>query len=335
MKNYKKICLSLLLIFFLVLVLGSFSSAEGKDLEIQYPQVPGAETPTVVKTPLPQYVKYIFNFGIWIAGFVAFLSLIYGGIRYLTSVGDPSKTGDAKDQIFAGILGLVVLFASYIILANLNPQLLTLRVNTENLAAPGEIIGVYLCKGATQQNCTVYESSSDTLAPAINDNVGYIYFKNNDTTVFGAVLHENGSRQGTCKVFLSDGPVRLPNGAASSITIFQQSAPSGEGVTLFECGDFRTDPMGWGPFTTQCQKWGPYQSTWNNGSGYHLAQIGRSIKITEEGKYLAVLFQGENNTQKCEVFNQSDPDLASNYIGDCGNTKNMGCFTSIIVLPIK
>ena len=30
-------------------------------------------------------------------------------------------------------------------------------------------------------------------------------------------------------------------------------------------------------------------------------------KITEEGKYLAVLFQGENNTQKCEVFNQSAP----------------------------
>lgn len=328
----KKVYPTLFLFVFIFLVLGGLVFAQDKGLEVTYPQIPGVDTPTVVKTPLPQYVKYIFNFGIWIAGFVAFGSLVYGGVRYLTSVGDPSKTDDAKDQIFAGILGLIVLLSSYLILANLNPQLLTLKVSKDNLGTPGETIGVYLCKDSSFQNCTVYGSNSDTLAPAINDQVAYIHFKNTDTTVFGAVLHEDSSRQGTCQVLLADGPVKLPSGAASSITVFQRGTATGAGVTLYECENYDTTSKTGSIFDRHtCQKWGPYQNVQNN----NLGQIGNSIQIDPESKYLAVVFQGANGTQKCEVFTTSDPGLATNYIGDCGLWHNMGCFTSLTVLPIK
>ncbi|GAI49317.1 unnamed protein product, partial [marine sediment metagenome] len=76
-----------------------------------------------VKTALPEYLRYVFTFAIIIAGLLAFGALIYGGIRYLTSAGDPTKMADARAQVTAGILGLIILLSSYLILNTINPQL--------------------------------------------------------------------------------------------------------------------------------------------------------------------------------------------------------------------
>lgn len=119
-KNHKKILLLLIFISFLI---GSFCFAQGRELEIEYPGVPGVETPTTVKTALPEYLQYVFTFAIIIAGLLAFGSLIYGGIRYLTSAGDPTKMSDAKNQVIAGFSGLIILLSSYLILNTINPQL--------------------------------------------------------------------------------------------------------------------------------------------------------------------------------------------------------------------
>ena len=103
---------------------GVFAQDEtARELEIKYPTVPGTTTPTTVETGLPQYVKYIFNFAIWIAGLLAFGVIVLGGIRWLTSAGDPNKLRDAKDQLFAAFLGLIILLSSYLILTTINPQL--------------------------------------------------------------------------------------------------------------------------------------------------------------------------------------------------------------------
>ncbi len=96
--------------------------AQERELEIKYPEVPGAEAPTT-ETALPDYVKYLFNLSIIIGGLLAFGVFILGGARHLTSAGDPTKMSDARDQIFSGILGLVVLLSSYLILTTINPQL--------------------------------------------------------------------------------------------------------------------------------------------------------------------------------------------------------------------
>jgi hypothetical protein len=116
---FKKILLIFLFISFLT---GSFCFAQ-KELEIEYPTVPGVEAPTTTKTALPDYLRYMFTFAIIVAGLLAFVSLIYGGIRYLTSAGDPTKMADAQGQATAGILGLIILLASYLILNTINPQL--------------------------------------------------------------------------------------------------------------------------------------------------------------------------------------------------------------------
>jgi len=129
MSRIKKNKASLLILFFLFLLLGTFVFAQS--LEVEYPAVPGTTLPA--EPTLPEYVRYIYNFSIIVAGLVAFFSLVYGGFRYLTSVGSPVAMADARSQIFAGILGLVILLASFLILTILNPQLAVFRLAKEPL----------------------------------------------------------------------------------------------------------------------------------------------------------------------------------------------------------
>lgn len=110
-------------LIFLVFLWFSCSCLAQRELEIEYPEILG-EKPETVETGLPEYVKYIFNFAMLIVGLVTLSALIWGGIHYLSSAGDPSKLKTAKEQIFAAILGLVILLSSYLILASINPQLL-------------------------------------------------------------------------------------------------------------------------------------------------------------------------------------------------------------------
>ncbi|KPJ56464.1 hypothetical protein AMJ49_04775 [Parcubacteria bacterium DG_74_2] len=124
-KTNKKILIIFSLIILSTLLLSSFSLAQ-KPLEVDYPEVFGETLPE--KPVLPEYIKYIFNLALLLGGLVAFGALVYGGFRYLTSVGSPAAMDDAKNQITAGILGLVILLASYLILTTVNPQLAILKM---------------------------------------------------------------------------------------------------------------------------------------------------------------------------------------------------------------
>lgn len=122
----KIIAFFFLALFFFSLVF-SFALAEDRKLEIEYPEIYGLK-PETVKTLLPEYAKYIFNFSIAIFGLVVFGVLIKGGALYMTSVGDPAKLQDAKKQISSAILGLVILLLSYLILTTINPQLVMFKL---------------------------------------------------------------------------------------------------------------------------------------------------------------------------------------------------------------
>lgn len=131
-----RIILFLLIVFFFVFCLTGFGFAQ-QPLEIEYPEVMG-ETPTPGLS-FPEYIRYIFLLSLTVGGFIAFGVIIFGGFRFLTSANRPAVVADAKDQISAGILGLFVLFCSWLILYTLNPQLLILKL--PGLGAPriGEI----------------------------------------------------------------------------------------------------------------------------------------------------------------------------------------------------
>jgi hypothetical protein len=126
MEGIKKIILILTLSLFLSLIFSGFLFAQ-KELEIEYPEMQGLK-PETTTFSLPDYVKYIFNFFLAIAGLIAFSALVYGGIRYLTSAGSPVLIKEARDQIFAAFLGLLILLGSYLILTTINPQLVFLKL---------------------------------------------------------------------------------------------------------------------------------------------------------------------------------------------------------------
>ena len=70
----------------------------------------------------------LINFLIWwafrLAGVLAFVMIVYAGFQYLTSGGNTAQQKDAQERIMNAIIGLVLLFAFYIILHTINPNIL-------------------------------------------------------------------------------------------------------------------------------------------------------------------------------------------------------------------
>ena len=57
---------------------------------------------------LPNVIQGIANAIILVAGVIAVVFIIYGGIQYMTSAGDSSKTKKAKDTILYAAIGLII-----------------------------------------------------------------------------------------------------------------------------------------------------------------------------------------------------------------------------------
>lgn len=74
-----------------------------------------------------EYVKMIFLFGLGIVGVVALFSIVWGGIRYLTSGGSETGKTEGKRWIIGALSGVVLLFSSYLILNTINPELVSLK----------------------------------------------------------------------------------------------------------------------------------------------------------------------------------------------------------------
>lgn len=65
---------------------------------------------------LNKLIAQIINIFSIIVGVVAVIMIIYGGFRYITSGGDSSKVGDAKNTILYAIIGLIlVALAQFIV----------------------------------------------------------------------------------------------------------------------------------------------------------------------------------------------------------------------------
>ena len=70
-----------------------------------------------------QYIKGLYDYALSIAGILAALVLMAGGVIWLISAGDASKITQAKELITGSITGLIILTASYVILLQINPSL--------------------------------------------------------------------------------------------------------------------------------------------------------------------------------------------------------------------
>ena len=161
----KKFLFLFLLFFFLFnstnFVLASATPTPARELEVSYPEIEGFK-PGTVKTDIVEYVRYIYYFIIIITGFFVLGALVYGGFRYLTSMGNPEALKDAKDQIFAALLGALILLGSGLILYNINPQIVVLRVPILKPPLLTLSSGVWLCKESKESEfSSIWQNAED------------------------------------------------------------------------------------------------------------------------------------------------------------------------------
>jgi hypothetical protein len=71
--------------------------------------------PYAAKGDLTNLPKLIINYMFPLAGFLAVIYLMYGGIRYIMSRGDKMGVESARKHILAAIVGLLVVIGSFVI----------------------------------------------------------------------------------------------------------------------------------------------------------------------------------------------------------------------------
>jgi hypothetical protein len=76
---------------------------------------------------LGEYIKGIYNYAFAIAGILAALILMAGGLIWLISGGDASRITQAKELIIGSVTGTIILATSYLILVQVNSDLVNLQ----------------------------------------------------------------------------------------------------------------------------------------------------------------------------------------------------------------
>ena len=82
---------------------------------------------------LPNIISGLIKFTVVIAAIVFFFILVIGGIRWIASGGDKAQTEAARNQITAALVGLVIVFAAWAIVALIN---VFFKIDIFSLAIP-------------------------------------------------------------------------------------------------------------------------------------------------------------------------------------------------------
>ena len=83
-----------------------------------------------------EYITGIYNYGLSVAGILAAIMLMAGGLLWLISGGDAGKITQAKELIVGSVTGLIILAASFIILVQINPNLVKFKpLSIQNITA--------------------------------------------------------------------------------------------------------------------------------------------------------------------------------------------------------
>ena len=124
--NKSKILFFSFSVLFLCFSLSLFVFADDvqkRGLETNYPEINGIKI-TATST-IETYAVYLFSISMIIGAILAFAVLIYGGMRYVTSAGNPSAMTDAKKWIWEAILGLMLLLCAWFIIGVINKGMLS------------------------------------------------------------------------------------------------------------------------------------------------------------------------------------------------------------------
>ena len=81
---------------------------------------PGSGFENLMRLTFPNIISALIRLAIVIAAVIFFFILVIGGVRWIASGGDKAQTEAARSQITAALVGLVIVFAAWAIVALIN-----------------------------------------------------------------------------------------------------------------------------------------------------------------------------------------------------------------------
>ena len=90
-------------------------------------------------TDMAEYISLAYRYILSIGSILGVVVIIASGVIYLTAGGNPSRIGQAKEYIGGAVVGVILLFTSYLILNTLNPDLVRLKMPSISMIRPANI----------------------------------------------------------------------------------------------------------------------------------------------------------------------------------------------------
>lgn len=99
-------------------------------LELHYPTINilGQSLSLNDTSSFPEYARYFFNLGITLAGFIAVVTIAFGGVYFLIDYARGKFKDEGKEWIKAGITGLLIVMCAYLIAFTINPNLVAFKL---------------------------------------------------------------------------------------------------------------------------------------------------------------------------------------------------------------
>ncbi len=279
-----KIALIILLAVLIIFSYNNFISADefrcnnpkSTGLEVDYPNIGDTNAPTI-KSGLPEFISYIFSFALMIGGLLAFAILVYGGISYLVSLGDPGKLQLARSRIFNALLGLALLLSSYLFLDLIG------IATIEPLPSVGQNFGI--CLIDSEGYTRIYRDSVSEIKDFDSSYMRFLSGPDELTSVFAYT--EKGMKGTPIEIKNFGGDLEIPFSSKNSI-FFLWNKP---GIYVYEKTDFGIADQP--PFFTN----GSVKdlSSWNDKA--------KSLKIKRSASILgnAILFTEPNFRGSCGI----------------------------------
>jgi len=127
---------------------GDFESGTSSCYAKPVPTELGVKIGGLKQATIAQYVAAAYTYVLGAAAVLAVIMIMVGGFRWITAAGGPQIEG-ARKMIIGAIVGLVLAFASYLLLQTVNPAIVSLtppriklvRAAYLDILRPGNIIG--------------------------------------------------------------------------------------------------------------------------------------------------------------------------------------------------
>lgn len=188
---------------FYLLIIGLFFAFPA--LAADYPIIMGIDINSPDVT-ISQYIVYLFYLLVSFGTLAVVILISIAGLEWVSSGGDPSIINSAKKKIRNSIVGLTVLFTSYLVIQIINPSLLNIEAEVSTIESEKPEIfipengGINLYSSVLVDNETLHLSLQESSPSLIVDN---FYKKTESIKIvniaefgFGAILFADKEQDG-------------------------------------------------------------------------------------------------------------------------------------------